>query len=77
MQPYSMKGNLIISFASATIIINKRKIRKGFIFFFFLSLEFHLLVLDYYIRDLLWNRNELLIFLHTEHIAVCFRNISW
>lgn len=40
-----MKENLIISFASATIIINKLKIRKGFIFVF-LSLESHLFILD-------------------------------
>lgn len=52
----------------------KLKIRKGFMFFF---LEFRLLTLGYYIRDLLWNCNELLMSLHAEHTAVCFRNISW
>lgn len=33
MEPYSMKEKLVISFAPATIIINKLKMRKGFMLF--------------------------------------------
>lgn len=32
IQPHSMKENLVVSFASVTIIVSKLKIRKGYMF---------------------------------------------